>query len=60
MTGKHVTDRQLDKLIGRLDRRLMRLRAECDEAINELADIISSLKTTRAERDEYRERWLRS
>lgn len=60
MTGKHVTDRQLDKLIGRLDRRLMRLRAECDDAINDLADIIGSLKTTRTERDEYRERWLRS
>jgi hypothetical protein len=55
-----VTDKQVDRLIARLDKRIMRTRVELEKMTLELADVIHAVKELREDRDEYERRWLAS
>jgi predicted nucleic acid-binding Zn-ribbon protein len=55
-----VTDNQLDRVIERLDHRLVRIREELERTTVQLADIMTALIELREARDDYRERWLQT
>ena len=55
-----MTDKQLDKLFLRLERRIQEIGQELNEMADELGRATYELTELRKQRDEYRDRWLRA
>jgi hypothetical protein len=55
-----LTDKQLDKLYLKIDRRITRINEEMYALGLELGEATYEIAELRRSRDEYRDRWLRS